>query len=446
MRLDHPIFHVPLETKLDWSEIATPENYRNWPGGRDLPARMKVWRVHDGEFPAIDVGMVSDPFGYEDSPDCEWISSGVNSKGPNSVALGRVGNFFHWGFFGDPSLMTESGKRVFVNTICWMKQFDGQRPILPAKASQSRDWAFVYVGYIRELGDRDTTFTSHGPDGEKKQTAQEFLRTLFPAEVLAAAGQGEGKLDADKVEAYYREHLEQLVSGQKGLVVDADVVELGVSNRTPEILDRLAERLTTDPKDALALRCVERYLDLPKPKPDVVAWIRANRDRLYFSDVGGFKWRLPPDKLVPRAPRAETPVEPSAAKPVVATASVEPAKLAPGATAKLVVHVRTAPTWHIYPREATGTPNAKAELTPTLPAGLATAGDWIDPESHPDAISRIAILEGAFDFALPIRVADDAVSGRRKLRCKLAYQCCDPFMCRPPESLEVECEVVIAVQ
>jgi len=194
------------------------------------------------------------------------------------------------------------------------------------------------------------------------------------------------------------------------------------------------------------LRCVVRYLELPAPRPDVVAWIRANRDRLYFSDVGGFRWRLPPDRLVPRAPRPESPAEPSAARPVVATASVDPANLAPGATARLVVHVRTAPSWHIYPRDATGTPNAKVELTPTLPVGLAAAGDWVDPESHADPGSHVAILEGTFDFALPIRVADDAASGRRKLCCKLAYQCCDPFHCRPPAELEVECEVLIAAK
>src|SRR5262252_9350531 len=101
MRLNHPIFHDPLEPKIELTEIATPETYHNWPDGRALGAKMQAWKVHDGEFPKIDVGMVSDPYGFEDTPDAEWISSGVNSKGPNSVALGRVGNFFHWGFFGD---------------------------------------------------------------------------------------------------------------------------------------------------------------------------------------------------------------------------------------------------------------------------------------------------------------------------------------------------------
>lgn len=315
MRLDHPIFHTPLEPKLEWSEVKTPENYRSWPGGHDLPELLKVWKVQTASYPKIDPGLVSDPFGYEDTPDCEWISSGINSKGPSSVALGRVGNFFHWGFFADPSQMTESARQVFVNAICWMKQFDGQRPLLPGKSGQSRDWAFVYVGYIRELGDKETTFTSYGPNGEKKQTAQEFLRTLFAPEVLTAAGQGEGKLDADRIEAWYRSHLEQLIPGKTGLlVVDPDVVELGVSNRKPELLDRIAERLIADPKDALALRCVDRYLQLPNPRPDVVAWIHANRDKLYFSDVGGFRWFAPPDKLVPRAARPEPPPEPTAAK------------------------------------------------------------------------------------------------------------------------------------
>ena len=446
MRLDHPIFHSPLEAQLDWSEIDTPEAYRSWPRGRELPDRMKVWKVHDGEYPKIDVGLVSDPYGWEDSPDCEWISSGVNSKGPESVALGRVGNFFHWGFFGDPSLMTESAKRVFVNSICWMKQFDGQRPIFPRKAGQSRDWAFVYVGYIRELGDSDSEFTSYGPDGETKRTAQEFLRGLFPAEVLAAAGQGEGKLDADKIEAWYRDHLEQLIPGNPSFVADPDVALLGVSNRKPELLDRIAERLAADPADPLALRCVERYLDLPTPRPDVVAWIRANRDRLYFSDVGGFRWRLPPEQLVPRAPRADSTEEPNAEKPVVVTASVEPATLAPGSAAQLVIRVRTAPTWHLYPRDATGTPNTKVTLTPTLPAGITAAGDWVDPESRADPRAGTTVLEGSFEFVLPIRVADDAAPGPRKLQCKLAYQCCDPFRCRPPESVELECEVVIAAK
>src|SRR5215510_4406677 len=130
MRLDHPIFNTPLKPTIEQTEIAAPKNYRNWPEGHDQPAKILSWKVHEGEFPKVDVGLVADPYGFEDSPDVEWISSGVNSKGPRSVALGRHGNFFMWGFFGDPSLMTDSAKQVFINTIHYMKKFSGQRPLI----------------------------------------------------------------------------------------------------------------------------------------------------------------------------------------------------------------------------------------------------------------------------------------------------------------------------
>lgn len=443
MRLDHPIFRQPLAPRIEWTEIDTPESYRGWPGGRELGARLKVWKVHDGEFPQIDVGLVCDPYGWEDTPDCEWISSGVNSKGPESVALGRVGNFFHWGFFGDPSLMTESAKEVFVNTVCWMSRFDGQRPLQRPKAAQSREWALVYVGYIRELGDRDTTFTSHGPDGEKKQTAQEFLRGLFPAQVLEAAGQGEGKLDAGRIEKYYLDHFEWLIPGTQSFVVDEDARALAPSNRRREFLDALAQRLEAAPGDELAARCVKRYLELPPACGDVAAWLRQHRDRLYFTDVGGFKWRLPPDDLVPRTGRAPLPPEPTAANPVVATAAVEPARVAASDTFALVVRVRTAPTWHIYAHDAEGTPVAATRLALDLPAGIESAGEWIHPTARADGTSGAAILAGDFEFRLPLRAAAGAVAGKRTLRCTLSYQCCDPFRCRPPESLDVECELSI---
>mgnify|MGYP003347487489 CR=1 FL=1 len=42
--------------------------------------------------------------------------------------------------------MTESAKEVFVNAICWMKQFDGQRPLLASKRAQSRALAYMYDG------------------------------------------------------------------------------------------------------------------------------------------------------------------------------------------------------------------------------------------------------------------------------------------------------------
>src|SRR5262245_53006419 len=151
MRLEHPIFQGPLVPALEYVEVDTPENYGHWPDGKDLPKKLKAWKVQSGKLGfEVDYGLVSDPYGFGDSPDAEWISSGVNSKGPNSVALGRHGNLFLWGFAGDPTQMTESARRVFLNTIVYMRSFAGQAPLVK-KQAQSREWALVYVDYLRQF-------------------------------------------------------------------------------------------------------------------------------------------------------------------------------------------------------------------------------------------------------------------------------------------------------
>src|SRR5262245_43580279 len=112
---NHEIFKAPLPVNPTFEDIDTPKNYAKWPDGQNLPAKMKAWKVHTKNFPEIDPGVVANPYGFQDTPDAELISSGVNSKGPNSAALARHGNFFLWGFWGGPATMTEEAKRCFVN-------------------------------------------------------------------------------------------------------------------------------------------------------------------------------------------------------------------------------------------------------------------------------------------------------------------------------------------
>src|SRR5688572_10713795 len=98
MRLEHPVFKGPLDAKIELEDHEVPAGYRDYPGSKELGKTFKTWKVQTGKFPdEIDVGLVSGPWGFEDSPDGEAISSGINSKGPTSVALGRHGNWFLWG-------------------------------------------------------------------------------------------------------------------------------------------------------------------------------------------------------------------------------------------------------------------------------------------------------------------------------------------------------------
>jgi hypothetical protein len=269
----HDIFHKPLKVKLEWEERPMPANYRHWPGGEQLGKTIKVWKVQTKKFPEIDPGLVSDPYGFDDSPDAEVISSGLNSKAPNSVTLARHGNFFLWGFSAQPSDMTPEARKCFVNSICYIKQFDGQKPLV-RRNTGGRQWALVYAGYLKSIKD------------------EKFLEQLFPEDLRKRFGS-----DAEKYLQYYQDNLEYLhPSPSDGkLLVDDDVKDLGLSNRKVELLDRCVSMLEKGQKSEVALRILKRYTNERFTEGrDWKAWLEKNRGRLFFSDVGGFKFFIAP--------------------------------------------------------------------------------------------------------------------------------------------------------
>src|ERR1700730_12921400 len=232
----HEIFQTPLKVNFQWEEQPPPESYRYSPDGDKLPKTMKVWKVQTKKFPEIDPGLGSDPYRFDDSADAEAIASGLNSKGPNSVTIGRHGNFFLWGFSAQPSDMTPDARKCFVNSICYVRRFDGQKPLVH-KTRQSRQWALVYASYLKAIQD------------------EKIIKGLFPEALRKRFG-----TDPAKYTAYYRENLEYLRSSYDGkITVDEDVKGLGLSNRKVELLDRCVAMLEKSEQTDLALRILNRY-------------------------------------------------------------------------------------------------------------------------------------------------------------------------------------------
>jgi hypothetical protein len=123
----HEIFNKPLKVNLTFEDVPTPEYYVQFAGGNKIEKTTRVWRVQTKKFPEIDPGLVSNPDRFGGSPDAESISSGLNSKGPASVALARDRNFFLWGFSASPRDMTPEARKCFLNAVCYIKKFDGQK-------------------------------------------------------------------------------------------------------------------------------------------------------------------------------------------------------------------------------------------------------------------------------------------------------------------------------
>ena len=281
MRSEHAIFHSPLKADITldgepWEEAGDGQH---------------TWIVQTGkEGKENDYGVVSDGHGFEDSPDCERISGGVNSKGPHALAIGRQANMLQWGFYCAPDRMTQSARKVFLNALVYMRQFDGEKPLV-AKKSIGRGWLRQYADALSKL-----TPAQRKETGERTYAA--YLRTKFPAELL------DGDDVVDKLNAWLQTNEERFVANEnREVTVDTDLVELRTSNRTPGFFAAVIARLEKNAGDALAARLIAHYL--PKDVEGTAAGVRSfwehNRASLFFSDVGGYRWFVDP------RPRAASP-------------------------------------------------------------------------------------------------------------------------------------------
>ena len=274
MRLDHAIFHEPLDAKVrlephEWEQAFDPRG---------------TWEVQTGELGSgkgNDYGMVSDGHGFEDSPDAERISGGVNSKGPYAIAIGRQANLLQWGFYAAPDRMTESARTAFLNAIVYMQRFDGHRPLVK-KLSRGRGWYRQYLDAVRSLDSMEEA---------SRESYGKYLRTQFPADLIEKVG-----LDADALQAWVDSNIEYVRGKPRtGFEIDEDLRALELSNRRPEFLSWLQETLTADADHAVALRLAARYLgDHGRDAAAALAWIAAHGESAFFSDQGGYRWYADP--------------------------------------------------------------------------------------------------------------------------------------------------------
>ena len=434
----HAVFHTPLKVNLEFEDVATPENYLSavWAGEKKLGKTIKVWRVQTKKFPQVDPGLVSNPYGFADSPDAEVISSGLNSKGPESVALARHANFFLWGFSASPKDMTPEARKCFVNAVCYIKKFDGQRPIVrKVGRGYTRQGALWEAYYLRHVFD-EAAFKSELPeslrnDAQKyaryRAAAMRMVDGCYPKELRRAFGN-----DPEKYIAWTKENLEYLrfEGDDAKTVIDPDVKRLGLSNRKIELLYRCVAMLKRGEDPDLALRILKRYTteDFVTAR-DWESWLGANRDRLFFTEIGGFKWVVAPKSMVAAA--TSSTERPDAENPVRVTTELAPARARPGETLDLIIRLETAPTWHIYAAEASKGPGIPTRVTLDLPEEVEAAGSWSYPEPARSSDGQMT-YEGTFEFRHRLRVKAGAGRGPFEVACQLTYQSCDPRSCRPP--------------
>jgi len=269
--LNHEGYRTPLAVQPEFEFRTTPESYRlGYIGEGKLPDQMKVWRVQNSPKGSV----IVPGSGFEDSPDAEIIATGLNRiKRYGDVSIGRHANVLQWGYGDPPSQMTEAGRRLFLNCIHYIHRFDGRTPLVrrerEARLSALR-WAPVQKG----AGQQKLIFSG-----------------TYPQDVM---GKHQGR--SDELNAYYVKNLELLYWDQ-GYRVDEELKALGIeSNRRIGTLSRLIELLNNRRHAEVARQALPRYtresFDSP---PQWRQWFETNRTRIFFTDVGGYKFLVAPE-------------------------------------------------------------------------------------------------------------------------------------------------------
>jgi hypothetical protein len=267
----HEVFSTPFKVTPKFETWKTPGNYRRYPDGDKLPNKIKVWRVQNTGKKGVG-GVVSRSYGFEDSPDAEILTAGFNTgKEPGAVGVGRHGSVLQWGFSAPPSKMTEPGRRFFLNCVVYIRKFDGVRPLVTCQRSHRTNaiWLAALLNVVKE---------------------PKWHASYHPADLMAKY-----KGDPDGLVKYYRDNFE-LIYRPRRFQVDAELKGLGItSNRQVDTLEKLVEMLSEPDKAKLALKLLRRYTDEKyTTAKEYRAWLSQSRGRIYFTDVGGYKFRVVP--------------------------------------------------------------------------------------------------------------------------------------------------------
>lgn len=455
--MDHDIFRTPHDVTLTFEDRPTPTEYLGKPGMADT---MSMWRVQtEGYTEGTDqlIGIVSNHRGFLDSPDTEIISSGVNTKSPEAVALGRHGNFFHWGFAASPTYLTDEAKLVLVNTLHYIARFDHQAPI-----ARKVDGAMPRVSLLEAL-DRITDeghartvalyddlrkdYAQRQKDVQARVDAGEEVGELDRQWLTMPALETPGRLDGIRryvptapwadlgedpvaIDAFLREHLGFFrPAGRYSLAIDEELQRFGVANDDPQLLERAVQCLKDARQDDLARTLLERYTaESFETAAEWDEWLVANRDRLFFTEVGGYRWlvdtRAANTEVVSKAPE----LKPTQGKPLDAQLTLEDQG---NGRLLLTVHIEILDGWHAYDVVPKTAPYAPLRLELVLPEGVRLDGEWQRPATHPDPTTPgLTLYEGVLAFRCEL-VADPGADPTQVL-CKLSYQVCDARMCLPP--------------
>ncbi len=306
---------------LIWEDVETPKNFRKYK--KDIGETMKMWKVQTMGYKkgsVLGAGLVSRGKGFLDAPDAEFISEGNHTKRSGQIAIGRHGNFLHWGFSGGPKHMTKQGKLVFLNAIHYIAKFKGKRPLSPKlsgtmwfrdqlKKKVNKDFkkkweeyqkssnAYYQRALAAQKTAREKVKTGEDLTEKEKRALNHKIRKPYTLEEYLNRYEKSlfSKLgtDLEKYSDFYNENANYLRADPKyprNFIVDMEAKKLGKSFYDEDFIPYCIDALNDHTKKELALVLLKRYTTVSfNTYEEWNNWYTKNKDRLFFSEQGGCK-------------------------------------------------------------------------------------------------------------------------------------------------------------
>lgn len=477
---EHPIFQGPFKVTIKPVMKPTPAHaYEYAPMyGQVLEDEYPMFPIQKVGYETkrdCRIGMVSRPWGYTDSPDAEYISSGVCAKSIDAVAIGRHANFFHWGFAASPKDMTEEGKILFLNSVAYMAQFNGKKPIA-RKLDDRMDDRATWKGrayFISEEGYNDYVKSEKAYNAQMKQISdsikavkaaggevdpmyQSFLNwkevPITPRDTYSRQqGRELYPYFGDNAELYkqyyaYNEPYMYYDYKSRQPKIDIEARELGIANNDIRILDKCISMLEQNIDAKKAQNILERYtLVRFGGAKEWREWFETYKDLMFFSEGGGFVWLINTyDTTVPgndysirtlaenTKEQAPAVSETDDRNPVALSASVS--TTADGQK-EIIIRMKLHQGYHTYLSVSEKDPFIPTEIKIEVPQNITKVGSIILPPFRTMATGT-TIFEG--DCIFHQKITGNA---KGKATISVSYQCCNNDVCLQPATKTMEVEL-----
>ena len=474
---DHAVFAGPYKVNPPTYMAPTPAAAKEVAKAfsEQLPEQTEMWRVvkqdwagNKGKF-YYRIGMVSRPDGFGD-PDDEVISSGVCAKSIDAVAIGRHGNFLHWGFAGSPDYFTPEAQNLFANCIVYISKFKGQRPIARKfnEGIDTRHWLGSKKTLLSREGYKDFARSNevfyaqmdsmHNVAVEKKARGEELTaaeayyldaptehpKTPSYHDYLSSREKGLYDLFGDNTQLYldYYNYNKPYfyTDGKYDLLIDKEAREWGIANNDIQILEHAVSLLEKgDARDQLMARQVLKRYTLCRfaEAKEWREWFDKYRDKLFFSAAGGYLW-LANEQNAPcndYSVLAKEKPAPKAAQKKELTSKQDPVHLGGACySGTLYIELTIHPGFHIYADVKNDEPFIPTKISFELPETMALDGNLISPATRVLDEGGTTVYEGEATFR-------QNVVGKGKVKVTVSYQCCDDNGCQAPTEKTIEIEV-----